>query len=93
MDFIVFSIRIFSKLLHFSVLQLKKGLFRGNQNACSVGEIYLLGNRGEINTTKGAKMLNHQSIIELSSVAYSNLSIKFLLWIVYVPGYSVDFFT
>jgi len=59
-----FSIRIFSKLLNFLVLQLRKGLFHGNQNACSVGEKYPQGNRGEINTTKGAKLLNHQSIIE-----------------------------
>jgi len=42
---------------------------------------------------KGAKMLNHLSINELFSVAYSNLSVKFLLWIVYVPGCSADFFT
>ena len=64
-----FPIRIFSKVLDILVLQLRKGLFRGNQNACSVGYIYTLSNRGEINTTVGAKMLNHQSIIELSSVA------------------------
>jgi len=36
-------------------------------------------------------MLNHLSITELSSVASSNLFIKFSLWIAYVPGYSVDY--
>jgi len=36
-------------------------------------------------------MLNQQSIIELSSVAWINLSVNVLLWIVYVPGYSVDY--
>jgi len=40
---------------------------------------------------KRAKMLNHLSITELSSVAYSNLSVKFLLRIVYVPSYSVNY--
>jgi len=29
--------------------------------------------------------------IIVGGCCYSNLSVKFLLWIVYVPGYSVDF--
>jgi len=40
---------------------------------------------------KRVKMLNHLSITELSSVAYNNVSVKFLLWIIYAPGYSVDY--
>jgi len=55
-----------------------------------MGRRKLRGNAGA-KQRKGEKMLNHLSITELSSVAYSNVSVKFLLWIIYVPGYSVDY--
>ena len=31
-------------------------------------------------------------MIIVRGCCYSNFSVKFLLWIVYVPGYSVDYF-
>jgi len=30
-------------------------------------------------------------MIIVGGCCYSNLSVKFLLWVVYVPGYSVDY--
>jgi len=67
-------------------LELRKGLFHGNQNARLVGEINPLGNGGK-SIQQRRQMLNHQSIHELSFVAQSNWSFK------YVPTYSADFFT
>jgi len=52
-------------------LELRKGLFHGNQNARLVGEINPLGNGGK-SIQQRRQMLNHQSIHELSFVAQSN---------------------
>jgi len=66
----------------------KRGDFKGQGDEKLKGSVR--GPKQHKEDENAQLLIDHS--IELSSVVKSNLSVKFLLWIVYVPSYNVDYF-